>query len=113
MPTMVMPLPFICAKVRCAAMRSVAGVLNTHLRTGSTMVSAPAIEMNGISASSTTGSTDMVVPVLVPPIMAVTLFCVSRRRAKVRAWVVSLASSYMVSSSGRPPTPPAALMRST
>ena len=42
------------------------GVLNTHLRTGSTIWTAPASEMNGICASSNSGIIAIVAPVVEP-----------------------------------------------
>ena len=74
-------------------MRSVCGVLNTHFLVGSTMPTAPANEMNGISASSNTGIIAMVVPDVVPPSTATTLSSSTRRVAKVRALSASPPSS--------------------
>ena len=80
-------------KIFSQAILSVCGVLNTHLRTGSTIWMAPASEMNGICASSNTGIIASVDPVVVPPTMATTLSSSTRRVAKVRAALASAASS--------------------
>ena len=68
-------------------MRSVWGVLKTHFFTGSTMTEAPASEMKGISARSTSLITAMVSPVVVPPMMKSTLSCSMRRLTKVTAFL--------------------------
>ena len=93
MPILVMPCAFMSSKIFWQAMRSVCGVLNTHSLTGSMISMAPASEMNGISASSTTGMIDMVVPVVVPPMIATTSSSSTRRVAKVRALFGSPPSS--------------------
>ena len=100
-------------KIFSQAMRSVCGVLNTHFLTGSTITTAPASEMNGTPACSASGTAAMVAPVVEPPTMMSTLSCSIRRLAKVRAFSASPPSSYDVSCSLRPSTPPSALMRST
>ncbi len=73
------------AKIFSQAMRSVAGVLNTHFLTGSTITTAPASEMKGTSACSISGITAIVSPVVEPPTMASTLSSSIRRLTKVRA----------------------------
>ena len=74
-------------------MRSECGILNTHFLTGSTITLAPASEMNGIWASSTSGTTAMVSPVVLPPTMMSTLSSSIRRRANVAACLASPALS--------------------
>ena len=74
-------------------MRSVCGVLNTHFFTGSMITTAPASEMNGMPAASTSGTTAIVSPVVEPPTITSTLSCSIRRLAKVRAFSASPAES--------------------
>ena len=81
------------AKIFSHAMRSVCGVLNTHFLTGSTITTAPASEMNGICACSTSGTAAIVVPVVEPPTITSTLSCSISRLANVRAFSASPASS--------------------
>ena len=80
-------------KIFSQAMRSVCGVLKTHFLTGSTITTAPASEMKGMPACSTSGTTAIVVPVVEPPTITSTLSCSSSRLAKVRAFSASPASS--------------------
>jgi hypothetical protein len=81
------------SKTFSAAMRSVCGVLKIHFFTGSTTTTAPASEMKGIPAFSTSGTIDMVAPVVVPPTMMSTLSSSIRRLAKPLALLASLPSS--------------------
>ncbi|MNC86886.1 hypothetical protein D3C83_25730 [compost metagenome] len=80
-------------KIRSQAMRSVCGVLNTHFLTGSVITTAPAREMNGMPAASTSGTTAIVSPVVEPPTITSTLSCSIRRLTKVRAFSASPAES--------------------
>ncbi len=81
-------------------MRSVCGVLNTQLCTGSTITEAPASEMNGSPVSSTSLTTAIVSPVVVPPISASTWSCSIRRLTTVTASLAFMPVSYITSSSG-------------
>ena len=70
----IVPMPSFCMSSYTlpTAMRSECGVLKTHFLTGSTITEAPPSEMNGSSASSTSCSTAMLSPVVVPPMIAST-----------------------------------------
>ncbi len=91
--TLLMPRFFMSSKTFSAAMRSVCGVLKTNFLTGSTMTTAPASETNGMPAFSTSGTIDIVEPVVVPPTMMSTLSSSIRRLAKPLALLASLPSS--------------------
>ncbi len=90
---LVTPRAFMSTKILSQAMRSVCGVLKTHFFTGSTITTAPASEMNGTPACSTSGTAAIVSPVVEPPTMTSTLSCSISRLAKVRAFSASPASS--------------------
>ena len=91
--TLVMPRFFMSSNTFSAAMRSVWGVLKTHFLTGSMITTAPAREMKGTPARSTSGTVDIVEPVVVPPTMRSTLSSSIRRLAKPLALLASLPSS--------------------
>ena len=88
-----MPRFFMSSNTFSAAMRSVCGVLNTHFFTGSMITTAPASEMNGMLARSTSGAIAIVAPVVVPPISTSTLSDSIRRLVKPLALAASLPSS--------------------
>ena len=88
-----MPFFFMSSKTFSAAMRSVCGVLNIHFLTGSVTTTAPAREIIGTPALSTSGAIAMVEPVVVPPTIRSTLSSSIRRLPKLLALLASPPSS--------------------
>ena len=86
------------------------GVANTCLSTGSVMTVPPAMETCGMPARCTSPRMAMVAPVPVAPMMATTSSCSMSRLAAATACASSVASSSMMTSTGRPLMPPASLI---
>ena len=89
------------------------GVGKTSGSTGWVMTVPPAMETCGMPARWTSPRTAIVAPVPVAPMMATTSSCSMSLLAAATALASSVPSSSMISSMGRPLTPPASLMRLT
>ena len=89
------------------------GVWKTSGSTGLAITVPPAIETCGMLARCTSPRTAIVAPVPVAPMIATTSSCSISLLAAATALASSVASSSMITSIGRPLTPPASLIRLT
>ena len=89
------------------------GVAKTSGSTGFVITVPPAIETCGIPARWTSPRGAIVWPVPVAPMMAMTPSCSISLLAAATALASSVASSSMMTSIGRPLTPPSSLIRAT
>ena len=86
------------------------GVANTSGSTGLVMTVPPAMETCGMPARWMSPRMAIVWPVPVAPMMATTFSCSMSLLAAATAWASSVASSSMITSTGRPLMPPASLI---